>query len=907
MNRIILLIYISILFIGCSKSNDKYIVGVSQCSDDAWRSQMNKEIEQEATFYGNIDLRISSADNDSAKQIAQIEQFIEDDIDLLIVAPNEMHSITPVIERAYESGIPVVVVDRKIDSDKYTAYLGGNNVYIGKLAGDYVVSTLKGEGNVIELGGLSSSSAAMERHRGFKRGISVAPGINTLCYEDVQWEEDIARVKTDSLLRIYDDVDCIFGCNDRVAYGAYKAACDLGREKEMKFIGIDGLYGKNQGVELVYNGSLDASFLYPTGGNVVMETAYKILTNQHVNRDVELQTAIIDSLRAHITIMQMRQISALDDRIETLNVRVTNHKANNRQQHNLLLIISAISIIIVGVLFFIIRMLAEKNRMNKALESRNVEITKHKDNVERLSQQLEEATNAKLIFYTNISHDLRTPLALIVDPLECIRDNAKLNDEHKSLLKIALKNVNIILRLIEQILDFRRYESDKATLLYSEVDLLHLIKEWTSAFMPTIEQRNKRVVLHSIPDVDYSVTIDQQRIERVYYNLLSNALKYSYGEAPIHIKITTSIINDKNMVGFEVINSCLPSVKDYIENIFDRYYTSNTHAVGSGIGLSVTKVYVELHGGVLEAKYIEESTQFQITVNLPTNRELELKPSSSTFINEVYDSSIPEIELAEIITSDDNREGAKPLILIVDDNEDIRQYISSRLSSEYQTLMAEDGLSGFELAKRYIPDLVICDVMMPVIDGMDLCRELKQELITSHIPILMLTACADDERRLEGYKIGADGYITKPFRFEMLVTRIKNLLENRALAIKNGSQISNRIPLRSDATSQEETFIEAFNNFIEDNYNNAELNVEDIASALCYSRVQLYRKVKAITGEAPNILLRNARLRHADLLLRSSNKTIADVTYEVGFTSPSYFSKSYKDYYGISPSTVAKS
>ena len=307
---------------GCKEDTPHYVIGMSQCSDDSWRHKMNDEILREAMFYDGVSVEIRSAHDDNKRQIEDIRYFIDKKVDLLIVAPNEAAPITPVVEEAFDKGIPVIMVDRKILSDKYTAFMGADNYEIGREVGNYLAAKLGGKGNIVELTGLSGSTPAMERHQGFMSAISHYPDIHLLAKADAAWEREPAEVEMDSMLHRHPKIDAVYAHNDRIAPGAYQAAKKAGREKEMIFVGIDALPGKGNGLELVLDNVLDATFIYPTNGDKVMQLAMNILEKKSYPRETVMNTAVVDRTNAHVMQLQTTHISELDQKIETLNGRI---------------------------------------------------------------------------------------------------------------------------------------------------------------------------------------------------------------------------------------------------------------------------------------------------------------------------------------------------------------------------------------------------------------------------------------------------------------------------------------------------------------------------------------------------------------------------------------------------------
>ena len=466
----------------CRQDAPRFRIGVAQCSDDSWRHKMNDEILREAMFYDGVSVEIRSAADDNRKQAEDVHYFIDKGVDLLIISANEAAPMTPIVEEAYQKGIPVILVDRKILSDKYTAYIGADNYEIGRAVGNYIASSLKGKGNVVELTGLGGSTPAMERHQGFMAAISNYPDIKLIDKADAAWEREPAEVEMDSMLHRHPKIDAVYAHNDRIAPGAYQAAKKAGREKEMIFVGIDALPGKGNGLELVLDNVLDATFIYPTNGDKVMQLAMNILEKKSYPRETVMNTAVVDRTNAHVMQLQTTHISELDQKIETLNGRIGGYLSRVATQQVVMYGGLVILLLVAGLLLVVYKSLRSKNRLNKELSEQKKQVEQQRDKLEeqrdileeqrdkleeqrdqliQLSHQLEEATHAKLVFFTNISHDFRTPLTLVADPVEHLLADSSLSEDQRRMLLLVQRNVNILLRLVNQILDFRKYENGK--------------------------------------------------------------------------------------------------------------------------------------------------------------------------------------------------------------------------------------------------------------------------------------------------------------------------------------------------------------------------------------------------------------------------------------------------------------
>ena len=892
---------------GCKEDTPHYVIGMSQCSDDSWRHKMNDEILREAMFYDGVSVEIRSAHDDNKKQIEYIRHFIDKKVDLLIVAPNEAAPITPVVEEAFDKGIPVIMVDRKILSDKYTAFMGADNYEIGREVGNYLAAKLGGKGNIVELTGLSGSTPAMERHQGFMSAISHYPDIHLLAKADAAWEREPGRIIMDSLLKIYPKIDAVYSHNDRIAPGAFEAAQKQGREKGIVFVGIDALPGKGNGVELVLDHVLDATFIYPTNGDKVLEMAMNILEKKPFPRETTLETAIVDPINAPVMKLQTAHIADLDEKIETLNGRISGYLSRYANQQVVLYGSLFVLLLVAGLLLVVYKALRTKNRLNSELSRQKAQLEEQRDTLSeqrdqlvQLSHQLEEATHAKLVFFTNISHDFRTPLTLVADPVEQLLADKTLSGDQHRLLLLVQRNVNILLRLVNQILDFRKYENGKMEYTPVPVDLLQCLENWNESFQAAARKKHIRFSFDHMPDTNYRTQADVEKLERIYFNLLSNAFKFTPENGKVTVRLFALEKEGQPFFRFTVANTGSLISAEHIRSIFDRFYKIDMHHAGSGIGLALVKAFVEMHGGTIQVESDEkQGTMF--TVDLPfcccTS-----SPDTSSMGTSGHESPVELLEGEE--EEERNYDSSRMSVLVIDDNADIRSYIHGLLSAEYSVIEAANGSEGIRKAMKYVPDLIISDVMMPGIDGIECCRRLKSELQTCHIPVILLTACSLDEQRIQGYDGGADSYISKPFSSQLLLARIHNLIDSHQ---RLKQFFGDRQTLaKEDICDLDKDFVEKFKALIEEKMGDSELNVEDLGREMGLSRVQLYRKIKSLTNYAPNELLRMSRLKRAASLLASSGMTVAEIAYEVGFTSPSYFTKCYKEQFGESPTEFLK-
>lgn len=712
------------------------------------------------------------------------------------------------------------------------------------------------------------------------------------------------------MLRRHSKIDAVYAHNDRIAPGAYQAAKKAGREKEMIFVGIDALPGKGNGLELVLDSVLDATFIYPTNGDKVLQLAMNILEKKSYPRETVMNTAVVDRTNAHIMQLQTTHISELDQKIETLNGRISGYLSRVATQQVIMYGSLLILLLVAGLLLVVYKSLRSKNRLNRELSEQKKQLEEQRDKLEeqrdqliQLSHQLEEATHAKLVFFTNISHDFRTPLTLVADPVEqLLADRTLTGDQHRMLLLIQ-RNVNILLRLVNQILDFRKYENGKMEYTPVSVDILSSFEGWNESFQAAARKKHIHFSFDNMPDSNYHTQADVEKLERIYFNLLSNAFKFTPENGKVAVRLSTLTKDDSRWIRFTVSNTGSMISAEHIRNIFDRFYKIDMHHAGSGIGLALVKAFVELHGGTISVESDEkQGTVFTVDLPVRTCEVSSLEDSSATSASEVspLNNAVP-VEEEEL---EKNYDSSKPSVLIIDDNADIRLYVHGLLHADYAVIEAADGSEGIRKAMKYVPDLIISDVMMPGIDGVECCRRLKSELQTCHIPVILLTACSLDEQRIQGYDGGADSYISKPFSSQLLLARVRNLIDSHRRLKQffgDGQALA-----KEDVCDMDKEFVEKFKALIDEKMGDSGLNVEDLGKDMGLSRVQLYRKIKSLTNYSPNELLRIARLKKAASLLASSDMTVSEIGYEVGFSSPSYFAKCYKELFGESPTDLLK-
>lgn len=713
---ILYVILLLLVFVSCS--DRRTVIGVSQCSDDLWRQKVNREIKIGQYQYKNVDVVFASADNNGQRQARQIDSLVKAKVDLLVVAPSDVKTVAPAIERAYRAGIPVILYDRMIESTHYTAYIGTDNVAIGREVADYLVHQLQGRGTVVEITGERGSTPVADRHRGFMQGMKAFPQIQVVTLEG-DW--NLAGAK--KLMRQYMDagkpVDAVFGHNDAEAWGAQQAAKEKNREKQMLFVGIDGLPGENQGVDLVAKGVMTASYIYPTKGEAIVPLAMNILQGKSYKRMNYFQSALVTAENAKLIDMQYKEIEDQTADLNTIYSSINEYMKMYRWQ-------KIINILAVAVVLLLLIMIFYRRKVRREKE--------------KLNEQRKQMADDKIAFFTNVSHQLRTPLTLVSGPLNRLMQADNYTEEQKMLLQVVLRNVGQLETLTADVLNFKE-----------QVDAMNQAS--------ADEACEKELSQHVLRDSRHQMLLQQ--------------------------------------------------------------------------------------------------------------------------------------DVEELST-----------ILIVDDNEDIRSYLRVLLAGQYYVIEASDGQNGLRLAKESVPDLIVSDVMMPVMDGLTFCSKIKEDEVTSHIPVILLTARSEESQRIEGYEHGADAYITKPFSDHLLLVRISNLLQARRQRKNDeAKQMLSAEDIQTDEPG-ERMFLERFKKAAKSHIGDANLRMDDLGSELSLSKVQMYRKVKALTGKTPAEVLREMRMQKAYSLLKQTDKTISEVAAEVGFAIPGYFSACFKKQFGINPTEL---
>jgi signal transduction histidine kinase/DNA-binding response OmpR family regulator len=857
---------------------------------------MDHAMEVEASLHPGVHLTIYNANRQAKKQISDIEKFINDKVDVIIVSPFESDSIVPVIEKAYEKGIPVIIIDRKVNTSNYSAFLGADNIEVGRIAGKYIVSSSQGVGNVIEIKGGETTSPVYERSLGFKQIVNQYPDIKVTSVN----VDNYGRPKNDfkNLLDKNSNIDYIYCFNDIIAYNAWKIVKAKGLENKIKFIGVDGLNGTNGGIQLIKEGILDATVLYPTGGSEAIRLALNIVKKEIFSKNNKLNTTLINALNADIMSNQFDKITIQQSDIEQQQKVIKNQEKEYSTQTNLVKLLFSLFMLTLTLAVFSIYSRITIGRKNKELEVTNRKIKSQRNEIKKFSEELKLSNEARVNFFMSLSHEFKTPLTLILSSVESLGTEFK-NKGISITNEISLmyNNSKRLLRLVNQLLDYRKVEEKKFVLRASKTNILNFSKNIIQDFEREAKKRNIDFTIET-NNPELEVYLDQNLMDKVYFNLLSNAFKFTPEKGKISIIIKEDV--SKNIVKIYFKDSGIGIPEKELKNVFTAFYQgSNNYRNSSGIGLHLSKSFVDLHKGIIE---INSKNGAEFIISLPLGKQhLEEKDIINEPILDFVDQTdYLDFDFNAGLAEKHNED--KYTVLYIDDNKELLDFVSRKLSNDYSVFTSE-GTNAIDRAYELVPDVIICDLNLPEKNGFEICEILKKDLRTSHIPIIILTASDDQDSYLKALESGADIFLTKPFNLKVLIQSIKVLLFNREkLRFYYSNNIVNIVNKEEGGFGiSEQDFLRKLNKLIETNIESSTYTVEDLAKDLYISRVQLYRKVKAIFGISVSEHINNIRLEKSKELLKKNNQNISEIAYAVGFSSPNYYSTAFKNKYGITP------
>ena len=878
-----LLVWLTLIVLcGCTSSGKqkRHVIGLSQCMlDDAWREAMINDMRIEASNYDDVEIIIKDAQNNNETQIQQIRDLIRQKVDVLIISPYQSEPITAVAEEAYRAGIPTIITDRKVNTDQYTSFVGANNYEIGLAAGNYAAHYLPPNAIILEIWGLTQTSPAQERHKGFVDALREREDLSFRKIEG-QWLVDTARMELRKLEHP-EQIDFVYAHNDMMAIAAreYFMAWDSIRGRDLRIIGVDAVAGA--GLEAVEDGRINASFLYPTGGEQVIRTAMRIIQGEPVDKFIPLRTAPVDHQSARTLLLQADQLQKYKQRIEAQRSRIDGLSDRFYFLRNSLGVISLLMIGFIALSIYAFYINRKMRQANRKLISLNAE--------------MKEVTAQKLQFFTNVSHEVRTPLTLILAPLDRLIVSLR-ESPYASDLGLIQKNANRLLRVINQILDFRKVEGKQEKLAVREIDLVPFVGEIKSYFD---SMASVRAISYTFTSSIKQCTlwIDPDLLEKVFFNLLSNAFKFTPEGGSVRIELT----EEGGRVFIRVIDTGSGIRPANLPHLFDRFYTED-RSMGTGIGLHLVKEYIDMHGGETRVESEPgQRTTFTVCLRKGKAHFEDSDLMETPVSHQAYEASrLDDSETKEMLSK------TYPYtILITEDDDEVRGFLERELSLHFKIRTVANGKDALRVLEEEEISLVVSDVMMPEMNGFELCRTIKSQLPFSHISVILLTALTDERQRIFGITGGADDYIQKPFHTDYVKIKIIHLLQERQkLRERLLEKLRDNKLLLSEpekVESIDDTFLRKFAEQIEAVYADPEYNVEKLSETLGLSRGHLHRKIKELTGTAPVEFLRTYRLNKATQLLRQNAYTVTEGAYRTGFSSPAYFSKCFKAVYGVTP------
>ena len=887
---------------GCAPAAHEpvYRIGFSQCTtNDAWRRAMLAGMEKELSFHPNVQFQMLDAHNSSTLQQQQVQELIRQHVDLLLISPNQSGPLTALTEAAYNQGIPVVILDRRTTSRLYTAYVGGNNQEVGRLAGHYAAGLLHRRGQVLEVLGTPGSSPATDRDLGFRQALAAYPELQLVAQVQGNWQPASVLAGLPAVLKAHPETNLIFAHNDPMARAAYEVTRHLGLARRVRIIGVDGLPGPGNGLQLVEAGALQATLLYPTGGEEAIRTAMRILRHEPFAKDNVLGTMVIDSANVNTMLNQTEQLAAQrqDIRRQQLLLAEQMRRYTSQKTAVYLLLASLLGAVLLGGLAW--RSSRLNRRIRQMLEGQNAEIRAQRNQIEQLAEEARRSSEAKLRFFTNFSHELRTPLTLILGPVEdLLTSPSDLTPAQRHDLKLVRRNAQRLLQLVTQLLDFRKIDVGKMAVRATEGNLVAFVREIMDVFEKTAHRRG--IAFRFLPaEPVILLWFDGDVLDKIFTNLLSNAFKYTPDGGQITVSLQANPEANAAQVNVEdngrgIAEADQPHILGWF------YQGSQASGGGSGLGLALADGLTRLHEGTLSFRS-QPGVGSTFTVALPLARP-------ATFLDAPPDQ--PHTPAAAHLPDDEpteRPEEAAPArtattVLVIEDHEEVRQFLVQKLQPHFQVSTAADGTTGLRLAGETIPDIIVCDVSLPGLSGLEVAATLKGDWRTSHIPLVLLTARDAPEQQIEGVQAGANLYLTKPFNPTFLLESLRTLLRNRdqqrehfrrELSVDTATVAPQRV---------DQKFLADLTAIIEANLDQPSLSVDDIARSLGVSQMQLYRKVKALLGTGVTDYIQSLRLTKARQLLLHEGSAIAQVAYQTGFSSPSYFATLFKGKYQVSPS-----
>ena len=688
-------------------------------------------------------------------------------------------------------------------------------------------------------------------------------------------------------------IDALVAFNDEMAFGARQAFDSVYvRRPAPLFLGVDALPGPDGGIDKVDRNIISASFIYPAGAKELLGIVSQILHGNPFEKTLYLKTAIIDKTNVSVVKLQREQIEERQAMVDRLNQLLNEQLFRYTGQRQLMALIMVVAILILMATVFLAMALRISIRSRRKLSQKNRDL-------KEMTRELEETNLAKLTFFTNISHEFKTPLSLISGPLEPLLLSGSFHGEEKEALQMIQRNTGRLQALIGEILDFRSYENGKLKAVPSPVDLETFLKEVGSLFSDIIIRRQIRFSFDAAP-FSYRMLLDADKVEKIYFNLLSNAFKFVDEGGEIRVRMHP--LNGDDRIEITVFNSGSFIPEAMRKDIFHRFYKVNSpeNQSGTGIGLTLVSALVDVLEGDISVES-EEGVGTTFFVRLPwipaAEDAGEARTAGAYAKGMIQQFASPYEDYSQVDEVEDN-DRAK--VLVIEDNADMRRHLRHILKDEYRVYLAGDGEEGLRKAVQFLPQVIVCDILMPGLNGYEVCDALRKNVRTRDIPVLLLSACSIDEQIARGYESGADAYIRKPFSVHVLKARIRNLIEKQRRNV-SPTGVDWLVDNAHPVTEGQEVFLNDIKKFIDEHLAD-DISAPMLIDAMGMSKSAFYRRLRDITEYSLTDIICLIRIKKALNLILFENKNISEAALDTGFSSLSYFSRVFSKYYKESPS-----
>ncbi len=897
-----------------------YHVGVSLGSGSRHHRQMTKEMEREADNDNCIILDARIAEGDVERQLEDIRDLADGDLDLLIVCALDPVTMTPEIEKLFNKGIPVLLVDNLLTNDSYTAFIGSDYYDMGRMMGDYLEKQVKARGNVIVLSGGTSKQAVQAGSAGIFSIIREMEHLHPVKQIEAEDAPTVTR-EMESVLKGEIHIDYILSENYELASGALEAMKKTGAEKIPVLTG-DVLGYNSEAVKALNEGKLSAVVESVTNGERVLRLAREILEGGHFQRYNNPTVNVLDARNTELLSTLSAEMEAEKARRDEVNDGYDELVTSIQKHRNINILIAVLIFILMLSVWLLIRYL---NKRKKHLD----ELSTDKKYVEKERSELKSRTRQQSLtleqgrrFVSSVSHDLRAPLTLIIEPMRRLQASEKLSPEDRQLVELMAPNVRMQYRLVRQLSDIMNYRRGTMRLELEKFDFAETIGYWLDQFAAQAVPKHLTFT-SKFEEGDYTMEGDSEKIVRLVYDLLGYSFKFTPVNGSVSFHAAIEEKGDGRRLVITIADTGIGIQKGTKLHFFESYKSDNNTAGSSAMGLMLAKYFTELHHGRITVASNPKGRGTVVTVKLPMHQpntegtardamtfyheeEEQLAREMMKIMTDVTSQETPTMQHDVIVTVEEesdtsnglDAQDSKPEILIVENSHSMRKYLHLMLSGEYNVTDATNGQEALQLTMHRMPALVITESLMPVMDGIELCKRLKSDAQTAHIPVIMVTAYFDQERLEQAYTAGVDSFIPKPFQGEVLKAAIQSILDNRErMRVRYGKDNEDK----HEFTVKEKTWVEKLYRYIREHLSDPGFTVEEMGRASGLGRVQFYRRCKQLTGYSPNELIRNMRLKRAFTLLSTTDMTISEVAYSVGFASPSYFTRCYRDHFGQTP------